>query len=85
MFVIEDNASRWHGPKARGVVYIRKGGGCNTPVRNPNDATHFATKEAAHDARPGHHKDMGGNGYHGRVVTLESARRLAEARRSRRW
>jgi hypothetical protein len=48
--------------------YVLKEGGWNHFVTDKQDATRYPTKEAALDARPGHHKDMGGAGYVGRVV-----------------
>lgn len=52
--------------------FVQKGGGMNDFVRKPRDATRFETKDEAHDARPGHHRDMGGSGFKGRVITYSS-------------
>jgi hypothetical protein len=52
--------------KTRG--YVRKGDGTNNFVRDIEDATKFPTKEAAVAGKPGHHRDMGGDGYHGTVM-----------------
>lgn len=48
--------------------YVRKGDGFNDFVREIEDATHFYTKDDAVAGKPGHHRDMGGNGFVGRVI-----------------
>lgn len=69
MFVIQ-----MHNKLARS--FVRKSGGFNDFVRNPEDATKFYTREAAMNARPGHHRDMGGDGPVGTVVTLAAAEQV---------
>ncbi len=58
--------------------YIEKIGGMNIGHRDPRLATVFTTREAARDARPGHHRDMGGAGFVGSVVPLATAIRNYE-------
>jgi|GEM_PF-5476926 len=49
-------------------TYVRKGNGDNTFVRDPREATKFLDKEAAEAGKPGHHRDMGGSGFKGRIL-----------------
>ena len=58
--------------------YVRKGDGINDFVRDVEDATKFYTKEAATAAKPGHHRDMGGSGFKGRVVTYTYEKRCQD-------
>jgi hypothetical protein len=53
--------------------YIEKRDGMNIGHQNPHLATRFATREEAHAARPGHHRDMGGSGFKGRIVSADEA------------
>ena len=48
--------------------YVVKHDGWNLFVADKREATRYPTREDAHYARPGHHRDMGGTGYKGRVV-----------------
>lgn len=50
--------------------YVRKGDGTNDFVPDVEDATKFATHEQAEAAKPGHHRDMGGSGFKGRIVRI---------------
>lgn len=54
--------------------YVRKGDGTNDFVPDIADAALFPTREAAVAAKPGHHRDMGGSGFKGRVVALPRRR-----------
>lgn len=54
-------------------LYVRKGGGMNDFVPDPRDATSFRTREDAQAGKPGHHRDMGGSGFKGRVINHERA------------
>lgn len=51
--------------------YVRKGDGTNDFVRDPREATRFDTKESAEAGKPGHHRDMGGTGFKGRIVDAQ--------------
>lgn len=53
--------------------FVYKHDGMNDFVSNPNAATRFYTKEDARAGRPGHHSDMGGSGFKGRVVSASYA------------
>lgn len=55
-------------------LYVLKGAGTNDFVRDPRDATSFSNIVDAQASRPGHHRDMGGRGPMGRVVSLSSAK-----------
>ena len=48
--------------------YVLRQDGWVHYVTDKGDATRYPTKDAARDGRPGHHKDMGGIGFVGRVV-----------------
>lgn len=54
--------------------YVLKGDGTNNFVADIADATVFPSREAAAAAKPGHHRDMGGSGFKGRVVALPRRR-----------
>lgn len=60
--------------------FVLKDDGCNFTVKNPEDASFFNTKEDAMNARPGHHKDMGGDGFKGAVITYSYAKELYKMR-----
>lgn len=66
-------------------LYVRKGGGCNDFVQDARHATQFPDKESARAAKPGHHKDMGGTGYKGRVVKAEPEIRYSRHRFGERY
>lgn len=51
--------------------YVLKSGGWNHFVEDPREATCFGTKDEARDARPGHHRDMGGSGFKGYVRSAD--------------
>jgi hypothetical protein len=60
--------------------FVHKSDGMNNFVRNPNKATRYDTKEAAESGKVGHHSDMGGSGFRGRIMTFDAARREWEHR-----
>lgn len=58
---------------ANSTCYVLKRDGMNLMVNDPRDASTFPDRETAMDKRPGHGRDMGGNGYHGTVVKYDDA------------
>lgn len=52
--------------------FVHKSGGMNDFVRNPNEASTYHTKEQAEAGKVGHHRDMGGSGFKGRIVKYSS-------------
>ena len=65
----------YHGPLGGFIV---KRDGMNIGVENPEFAKRFDTRRDAVDARPGHSRDMGGNGYVGCVMSYGDAIRAYE-------
>lgn len=65
--------------------YVRKHDGMNDFLDDPRQASRYPTTE---DARRrglvGHHRDMGGDGFLGRVVPYDRAKREYAARSARR-
>lgn len=59
-------------------TFVKKLDGMNDFVARPVDATIFRTKEDAVAGKPGHHKDMGGSGFKGRVVSYSSVQWINE-------
>ena len=55
-----------------GLGWVIKHNGWNLFTRDRKKATLFTTREEAHFARPGHHHDMGGAGFIGRLVKVSS-------------
>lgn len=53
-------------------TFLVKNGGVNNFTRDPKLATSFRSKEDAEAAKPGHHRDMGGTGFKGRVLSRNS-------------
>jgi len=53
-----------------GHGYVLKRDGMNTFVRDPRDASRYPTREAAEAGKVGHHRDMGGSGFKGRIVPM---------------
>lgn len=51
--------------------YVRKGDGYNDWV-GLEEATRFLTKEDAEAGKPGHHRDMGGTGFKGRILSVRT-------------
>lgn len=58
--------------------FVHKHGGMNDFVLRPADASHYSTKEAAEAGKVGHHRDMGGSGFKGRIVTYSSVKWMNE-------
>jgi hypothetical protein len=66
--------------------YVKQAGGCWNYVPNPDNASMYSTRREAMDNRPGHHRDMGGSGFHGEVMTHMQARQIYEAvQRNKYW
>lgn len=68
--------------------YVEKREGTVFLHDDPRKATQYADKEDAERGKVGHHRDMGGDGFFGRIVSYESAVRwfqLCEKRRSENW
>jgi hypothetical protein len=62
--------------------YVLKHDGINMVVDDPRDASGFFTEEEARNARPGHARSMGGDGFFGTVMPLQRAIRNYEAHRT---
>lgn len=60
-------------------TYVWKGEGWNGFVRDPRMATTFNTWAEADSAKPGHHRDMGGSGFKGRIASAKNEIRTYEA------
>lgn len=53
--------------------YVKKHDGMNDFVDDPREASHYYSREAAEAGKVGHHSDMGGSGFRGRIVSLRQA------------
>ena len=53
--------------------YVEKREGTVFLHDDPRKATQYADKEDAERGKVGHHRDMGGDGFFGRIMTYESA------------
>lgn len=54
--------------------YVKKHDGMNDFVKDPRQASkYFTPEEARESGLVGHHYDMGGSGFKGRVVGLKAA------------
>jgi hypothetical protein len=62
----------------RDGTFVHKSGGINTFVRRPAEATSYPTKEEAESGKVGHHSDMGGSGFRGRIVPYSQVAWLNE-------
>jgi len=58
----------------QGYVIQRRGWWLYT--KKPKQATQYHTREEAMNNRPGHHRDMGGKGFWGEVLSAYSAQPL---------
>jgi hypothetical protein len=66
--------------------FVRKRDGMNSFLADPDLATKYSTRdEAATKGKVGHHRDMGGSGFKGQVVSMADARRHYQASRRRYW
>jgi hypothetical protein len=48
--------------------FVLKSDGWNHFVKRPCDASRYPDKESAEAGKVGHHRDMGGSGFKGRIV-----------------
>lgn len=55
--------------------YVRKEGGAVSIVQDPRDASKYPDRESAEAGKIGHHRDMGGSGFKGRIVSYETSLR----------
>ena len=55
--------------------YVRKREGAVSIVKDPRDASQYPDKESAEAGKIGHHRDMGGSGFKGRIVDYKAALR----------
>jgi hypothetical protein len=53
--------------------YVEKRGGMVLFHDNPRDASRYPTKDTAEAGKIGHHRDMGGNGFKGQIVSYYAA------------
>jgi len=63
-----------------GRGYVEKNDGANFFHRDPRRASTYPDRDAAEAGKVGHHRDMGGSGFKGRIVPCESAARSYKAR-----
>lgn len=88
MFVVHYDNGRPVGDPKRVSGYVRKRDGMNDFLSDPSRASTYPTADWARGSGlVGHHRDMGGDGFRGRVVSLETARRdyAAQQRRRSHW
>lgn len=75
MFIVYYDRKGTHGyvEKREGTVFFHE---------DPRNASKYATKDDAEAGKVGHHRDMGGDGFFGRIVPFERA--LSDYKRRRR-
>jgi len=62
-----------------GSGYVEKRNGTVFFHDDPRLASHYYDKDDAESGKIGHHRDMGGSGFKGKIVSLESSIRSYDA------
>jgi hypothetical protein len=77
MFVVHHYHSQdWHG-------YVMKRDGTVHLVSDPRHADSYQTRDDAQAGKVGHHRDMGGSGFKGNIISLRTATSNFKAHRRR--